>query len=102
MDGDTNEAIRIRAYHLWQKEGCPDGRDLEFWERARLIEEAEAAAGARPAAEPRSEAERTLDEASAASFPASDPPSFTPPSGAGSAAERKSDAGRSPAGRRTR
>lgn len=95
MDGDSDEAIRIRAYHLWQKEGCPDGRDLEFWERARLIEQADAAAGPGAAAEPSTEVERTLDEASAESFPASDPPSFTPSSGSRTAAGRKTEKVRS-------
>ncbi len=35
---DTDEhrlsAIRERAYHMWEKEGRPHGRDDEFWERA--------------------------------------------------------------------
>jgi hypothetical protein len=33
--GDPEHAIRIRAYRLWLQEGCPEGRDLEFWHRAR-------------------------------------------------------------------
>lgn len=28
------EAIRYRAYLLWEKEGRPDGRDTDFWFRA--------------------------------------------------------------------
>ncbi len=28
------EAIRIRSYLIWQKEGCPDGKALEHWLRA--------------------------------------------------------------------
>ena len=35
---DTDEtrlkAIRERAYHLWESEGRPHGREAEFWERA--------------------------------------------------------------------
>ncbi len=31
----TEEDIRVRAYHLWEADGRPHGRDLEFWERAR-------------------------------------------------------------------
>ncbi len=35
MDFATDEQIRIHAYHLWEANGRPDGRDLEFWERAQ-------------------------------------------------------------------
>jgi Protein of unknown function (DUF2934) len=31
------ERIRERAYHLWKADGCPEGSDLEFWERAREL-----------------------------------------------------------------
>lgn len=35
MAGDHNETnIRDRAYALWQNAGSPDGRELEFWDRA--------------------------------------------------------------------
>jgi len=30
----TPEAIRTSAYHLWQREGCPEGRSVELWLRA--------------------------------------------------------------------
>ena len=29
------EAIRERAYLLWEQEGKPDGKSLEFWFRAK-------------------------------------------------------------------
>ena len=29
--------IRERAYHLWEDDGRPEGRELEFWERAREL-----------------------------------------------------------------
>jgi hypothetical protein len=32
------QRIRERAYHLWEADGCPDGRDLEYWERARELD----------------------------------------------------------------
>lgn len=76
MAHDTEQAIRERAYALWEKEGSPEGRDAEFWERARLIVEAER----RPVSTmvgDRSEEEREQDEALEATFPASDPPSET-------------------------
>jgi len=36
-DDAREERIRVRAYHLWQTDGCPEGRDQEFWERAREL-----------------------------------------------------------------
>ncbi|HVW93838.1 MAG TPA: DUF2934 domain-containing protein [Devosia sp.] len=30
----TDETIRVHAYHLWEKDGRPHGRDQEFWQRA--------------------------------------------------------------------
>jgi hypothetical protein len=29
-----DQRIRDRAYHLWEADGCPHGRDVEYWERA--------------------------------------------------------------------
>ena len=31
----TNEEIAVAAYHLWQQEGCPSGREAEHWRRAK-------------------------------------------------------------------
>ena len=81
MSDDHEHHIRERAYHLWEKEGSPDGRDHEFWERARLMHEAESKAQSdvgTAGGGVHDEVDETMD----ASFPASDPPSFTPPSGA--------------------
>ena len=36
-DASHDERIRIRAYHLWEENGRPQGRDDEFWERAREL-----------------------------------------------------------------
>jgi len=30
----TEQAIRERAYAIWEEEGCPDGNHLEHWRRA--------------------------------------------------------------------
>lgn len=41
------EAIRRRAYELWEADGCPDGREQEFWylaEREVMANESPAAA----------------------------------------------------------
>ncbi len=29
-----DQRIRDRAYHLWEQDGQPHGRDMEYWERA--------------------------------------------------------------------
>ncbi|WP_368623407.1 DUF2934 domain-containing protein [Paraburkholderia sp. BR13444] len=31
----TEEQIRTLAFFLWEKDGCPDGRSEEYWEKAR-------------------------------------------------------------------
>jgi Protein of unknown function (DUF2934) len=33
---EIEEAIRRRAYELWEQAGMPDGRSDEFWHAARL------------------------------------------------------------------
>jgi hypothetical protein len=30
----TEETIRFRSYAIWQREGRPDGKDVEHWLRA--------------------------------------------------------------------
>jgi Protein of unknown function (DUF2934) len=35
MAFETEDHIRVRAYHLWEASGRPEGRDQEFWEQAR-------------------------------------------------------------------
>jgi len=40
------QRIRERAYHLWQADGCPPHRDLEYWERARELTALEESSGA--------------------------------------------------------
>ncbi|MGD9762790.1 MAG: DUF2934 domain-containing protein [Candidatus Binatia bacterium] len=42
MDGVSEESIRERAYLIWQRDGCPHGRDFEHWLRAKFELEAEA------------------------------------------------------------
>ncbi len=34
MPTDTEDAIRARAYALWEEAGRPDGQDKEFWAAA--------------------------------------------------------------------
>jgi hypothetical protein len=32
------ERIRVRAYHLWEHDGKPEGHAAEYWERARELD----------------------------------------------------------------
>src|SRR3954447_842485 len=43
---EREERIRQRAYHLWEADGCPEGQDTEFWERAETLIGMEESAGA--------------------------------------------------------
>lgn len=42
MNTPHENDIRDRAYALWEQDGSPEGRDLEYWQRAEreLTEEA--------------------------------------------------------------
>jgi Protein of unknown function (DUF2934) len=31
---DSNTKIEKRAHELWEAEGCPEGRELDFWLQA--------------------------------------------------------------------
>lgn len=37
MTPEREHRIRERAYQLWQADGEPHGRDVEYWERAREL-----------------------------------------------------------------
>jgi hypothetical protein len=36
-DPTREHLVRERAYHLWEADGKPHGRDVEYWERAREL-----------------------------------------------------------------
>ncbi|SAK84315.1 hypothetical protein AWB76_05827 [Caballeronia temeraria] len=40
-DQKEQDRIRRRAYEMWEREGSPDGRAEEFWQRAISSLEAE-------------------------------------------------------------
>jgi hypothetical protein len=40
-EDERERRIRERAYQLWQFEGSPEGRDEDYWHRARELIEAE-------------------------------------------------------------
>jgi Protein of unknown function (DUF2934) len=60
---ELEQRIRERAYFLWERDGCPDGRSDQFWRRASEVEAA------------REGEDRLIDIEGEDSFPASDPPS---------------------------
>ena len=40
--GKNDERVRLRAYHLWEQDGRPHGRNDEYWQIAlRQIQEEE-------------------------------------------------------------
>jgi hypothetical protein len=41
LEQDLEQRIRERAYLLWEMEGRPEGREEEYWHRARERIEAE-------------------------------------------------------------
>ena len=60
--------VREAAYHLWLKEGCPDGRDEDHWHKARAQLEADRlqpAPKARRAAKPKTAAAKSSPSATA-------------------------------------
>jgi hypothetical protein len=73
---ENAQRVREIAYGLWEKEGCPEGRHDEFWLRAEAIVEQDANLPHTPT-EPAAPHE-SVDLESEQSFPASDPPSFSP------------------------
>ena len=80
---DRAQRIREIAYDLWDKEGQPEGRHDEFWLRAEMLLEQDEnlpEASAEPAA-----SHESVDLDSEQSFPASDPPSFSPSKSGGTA-----------------
>jgi hypothetical protein len=78
---DHEQRIRDIAYGLWEKEGQPEGRTDEFWHRAVAIAEQEDAPDHEPPITP-SEPD-SVDVDMEQSFPASDPPSFSPSTAGG-------------------
>jgi len=50
MTGERNPMIAERAYHIWEMEGRPDGKDIDHWLRAERELASEMAQQAVPAA----------------------------------------------------
>jgi Protein of unknown function (DUF2934) len=62
-DPTREHRVRERAYHLWEADGKPHGRDVEYWERAReLVGTEESVSSARsPDATPPDRLRRTAE-----------------------------------------
>jgi hypothetical protein len=45
FDPDREHRVRERAYLMWEADGKPHGRDVEYWERARELIGMEESAG---------------------------------------------------------
>ncbi|MBV9655328.1 MAG: DUF2934 domain-containing protein [Acetobacteraceae bacterium] len=64
---ELENRIRTRAYHLWEADGRPHGRNLEYWERARELVGMEMSAGSGLLPNPMTQNERipgvTVEEA---------------------------------------
>jgi Protein of unknown function (DUF2934) len=67
FDPAREQRVREVAYHLWESNDKPHGRDLEFWERARELVGMEESAGAgllpNPQTHPESARETGVEEA---------------------------------------
>ena len=66
-DPEREHRVRERAYHLWESEGKPHGRDVEYWERARELVGMEESAGSgllpNPMTQPNSPRQTGIEEA---------------------------------------
>jgi|SRR5690349_5895304 Protein of unknown function (DUF2934) len=71
---EREQEIRLIAYYLWEREGCPDGRAVEHWVEAETMwhdsqdtdsREMEAATEDTQPIEPRAVAEETQPQQSA-------------------------------------
>src|SRR4051794_5841214 len=80
IDPEREERVRNRAYHLWETEGKPHGRDVEYWERARELVAMEESAGAgllpNPQTEPNAPRVTGVEEAAIQETPGEFPDRF--------------------------
>jgi len=48
----SEDAIREQAYYLWEQDGRPMGRDIEYWQRAMMLQTPKGKRDVRAAAAP--------------------------------------------------
>ena len=67
VDPQREHRVRERAYLMWESDGKPHGRDVEYWERARELVGMEESAGSgllpNPQNTPESPRETGIEEA---------------------------------------
>jgi hypothetical protein len=85
MQQDRDQLIRERAYHIWEREGRPHGRDAGHWQQA--VSEIEAEDRALAAQKPT--APTPEEDAPVRSRPVTTPPQ-RPPTSEGQTAARRS------------
>jgi hypothetical protein len=95
MDREKERRIRERAYEIWLREGQPQGRDVDHWEKAAA--EIEAESGSPPESKPEREQEAAEAEAEAAEA------ETAPPRGrrSGAKSDRDTSEARRPSARRS-
>ena len=54
MNEEWQQKVRERAYHIWQRQGSPDGPPEQFWlmDEEELVDEGERPTSQQAAAEP--------------------------------------------------
>ena len=57
IDPEREQRVRERAYAMWENDGKPHGRDVEYWERAREMIGKEDSASGEVSKKPRKNAE---------------------------------------------
>ena len=60
MASNKEDRIRSRAYEIWKREGCPEGRDREHWEEA--VQELDRQAGSEADRESNTPTEKAASE----------------------------------------
>jgi hypothetical protein len=67
IDPEHEQRVRERAYLMWESDGKPHGRDVDYWERARELIGMEESAGSgllpNPVTEPQSPRNTGIEEA---------------------------------------
>ena len=56
IDPEREQRVRERAYAMWENDGKPHGRDVEYWERARELISREESASSKASETPRKNA----------------------------------------------
>ena len=84
MDTDWEELIQVRAYHLWEQAGRPEGSEAAFWAEAERQMRAEAPPASTAGTETWTDPGGSIGgEADPSTTPAAPEPSVEPEAGIG-------------------